>query len=350
MTPPDLPTGPTAGEDGPAADDRETAGAGALVARALAASPSPLAVARDDGTLVFVNPAMMRAAGFDPPAPPPASLGALAERFRAGGFDDPAATAAEVLRTGRAFERDVTDFRTGRTLALCLWPITHGSTVSGVAFTARDVTRRHEAERLRGALVSLVSHELRTPLTSIGGFAELLADDDELPAEAREFLAIIRDETQRLARMVTAFFDGVRTEASGAAAACEPVSLGELAREAAGHFARRAAERGVSLTLREGPRTPPVAASRRAIACVVASLLDEALERAEAGAAVTVSTWLEASTVSLCVESRPAHGTPDERPPGGHEPLREAVGQHGGRLVRESEAGAERVRLTFPRL
>ena len=47
-----------------------------------------------------------------------------------------------------------------------------------------------------------MSHELRTPLTSINGFAELLIKDDELPEQAKEFVTIIANESQRLSRMI----------------------------------------------------------------------------------------------------------------------------------------------------
>jgi len=360
MTRPPLPPDYAPGHSAPVG---ETSGAHALVTLALAESPEPCAVASADGSLVFVNTAMLRAAGCDPAGPRPADLCALAETFRGGGFDDPAAAVGEVLRTGRAFERDVADFKSGGVLALRISPVTGAGTrddcgadgavpaVLGIALTARDVTRRHDAERLRAALVSLVSHELRTPLTSIGGFAELLAEDDELPAEAREFLAIIREETRRLARMVSAFFAGVQSEGDGAAA-CEPVSFGEVSREAVSHFGRAAAERGVVLTLRDSPRLPPVAAGRRLVASVVGSMLDETIRRADPGATVVVSSSLEAATVSLAVESRPApgHSAALGGPRECDTTLREAVEQQGGRLVRESTDGAELVRLTFPRL
>lgn len=46
--------------------------------------------------------------------------------------------------------------------------------------------------------LSSMSHELRTPLTSIIGFTELMLDDDEIKGEAREYLNIIAEETERL--------------------------------------------------------------------------------------------------------------------------------------------------------
>lgn len=44
-----------------------------------------------------------------------------------------------------------------------------------------------------------VGHELRTPITVIGGYLETLGDD---PAERREAMAVIRDELERMSRLV----------------------------------------------------------------------------------------------------------------------------------------------------
>ncbi|MFN2500307.1 MAG: histidine kinase dimerization/phospho-acceptor domain-containing protein, partial [Pyrinomonadaceae bacterium] len=66
-----------------------------------------------------------------------------------------------------------------------------------LAITARDVTRMKEFDKLKSDMISLMSHELRTPITSINGFAELLALDDKIPEESREFVTIISNESQR---------------------------------------------------------------------------------------------------------------------------------------------------------
>lgn len=47
--------------------------------------------------------------------------------------------------------------------------------VSGAQAIARDITARHEVERIKDEFVSLVSHELRTPLTSLRGSLGLLS-------------------------------------------------------------------------------------------------------------------------------------------------------------------------------
>jgi signal transduction histidine kinase len=63
-------------------------------------------------------------------------------------------------------------------------------------------------DALKDAFLSQVSHELRTPMTSIRSFAEILADMPDVTTEtAKRFLGIIREESQRLTRLLDEILD-----------------------------------------------------------------------------------------------------------------------------------------------
>ncbi|NCD06301.1 MAG: HAMP domain-containing sensor histidine kinase [Spirochaetia bacterium] len=57
----------------------------------------------------------------------------------------------------------------------------------GILLTINDTTEVHRLENIRKDFVSNVSHELKTPLTSIGGFTELLLNNDLDKEKAIEF-------------------------------------------------------------------------------------------------------------------------------------------------------------------
>jgi two-component system phosphate regulon sensor histidine kinase PhoR len=78
--------------------------------------------------------------------------------------------------------------------------------------------------------VSTVSHEFRTPLTSIKGFADtLLSYSAQLPEEEkRRFITIIKDQADRLIRLVENLLTASRLGASRVEMAYRPVPLTRL--------------------------------------------------------------------------------------------------------------------------
>ena len=85
------------------------------------------------------------------------------------------------------------------------------------------------AERMRTDFVANASHELRTPLSTIGGYAETLAEEDDLPAEMRSrFGKTIRDEAQRMLRIIEDLMSLSRIQADRFVAPAEGVLIGDV--------------------------------------------------------------------------------------------------------------------------
>jgi two-component system phosphate regulon sensor histidine kinase PhoR len=66
----------------------------------------------------------------------------------------------------------------------------------------RDITAAVRMERTRRDFVANASHELRTPLTVIGGYLEMLGDDDRAPPEWRGPVADMRTQAQRMGHLL----------------------------------------------------------------------------------------------------------------------------------------------------
>jgi len=64
--------------------------------------------------------------------------------------------------------------------------------------------RSHELS-LVGQIAAGMAHEVKNPLASIKGAADILTDDDTLPAEREEFKAILRNEIKRIDTTITEF-------------------------------------------------------------------------------------------------------------------------------------------------
>jgi signal transduction histidine kinase len=348
----------------------------------LAESSDAHAVAYLDGTLAFVNPAMLAAARLDTAGWRDLDLFGLLERFRAGVFDEPQIAVRRVLQTGQPYERELTFLERGQTLELRLGLVTSGGDGDAdpgarvplcLAFTARDVTRMKEYDKLKSDMLSLMSHELRTPVTSINGFAELLMADEKIPEDAREFLAIIHAESQRVARMLSTFLSMAKLEQKDRQEVMmSPLTLDDVVRETITSYQPVAKRKRIRLVERDGQRLPPVAADRGLITQAVANLVDNAIKYSPERTSVTLSTVLEADAVRLTVEDR-GYGIPpedldrvwekfyrvardgrvkEEESTGlGLSFVRQVVEQHGGQVFLESEPGSgSKVGFTLPRL
>lgn len=68
------------------------------------------------------------------------------------------------------------------------------------------VDRQVQSERMKIDLVTNVSHDLKTPLTSIISYIDLLSTENLSP-EARDYVTIIENKSQRLKLMVADLFD-----------------------------------------------------------------------------------------------------------------------------------------------
>ena len=87
-----------------------------------------------------------------------------------------------------------------------------------------------QLDTARREFVANASHELRTPLFSLSGFLELLADEDlDEPTRVR-FLATMREQVDRLAKLATDLLDLSRMDAGSLHVEREEIDLGEACR------------------------------------------------------------------------------------------------------------------------
>ena len=91
-------------------------------------------------------------------------------------------------------------------------------------------------DRARKQFIASASHELRTPIFSLGGFLELLADEDLDEETRRQFLDQLRGQVERMRKLATELLDLSRLEAGALELRPEPTDVGQLAREVAGEF------------------------------------------------------------------------------------------------------------------
>jgi signal transduction histidine kinase len=106
-------------------------------------------------------------------------------------------------------------------------------------------------DRARAEFIANASHELRTPLFSLGGFLELLSDEELDDETHAEFLATMREQVERLARLAGDLLDLSRLDAGALRVEREPIELADVARDLAEEFQAlaRTGERSLELEL-----------------------------------------------------------------------------------------------------
>jgi signal transduction histidine kinase len=153
----------------------------------------------------------------------------------------------------------------------------------------RRLARLDEA---RKEFIANASHELRTPIFSLGGFVELL-QDEEIDEETRaEFLATMREQVDRLQTLTTELLDLSRLDAGSLELELEPVPLRTLAGQVAEEFAAAAARQGAQIEVSGNGSYPEVEAQcdPQRVAQILRVLLDNSLTHAGEGAEIEVAT------------------------------------------------------------
>ena len=96
-----------------------------------------------------------------------------------------------------------------------------------------DKSAAAAAERMRVDFVANASHELRTPLTAIVGYAETLAEDDDLDRDNRvNFGRTISSEARRMLRIIEDLMSLSRIEADRFVAPTASVAIDDIVRSA----------------------------------------------------------------------------------------------------------------------
>ena len=101
--------------------------------------------------------------------------------------------------------------------------------------TVRDITRFRQANELKSTFISIISHELKTPVALIKGYVSTLRREDAQwdPEIVKDSLAVIEDESDRLAGLIENLLDASRLQAGGLALKQSDVLLPELAQRLA---------------------------------------------------------------------------------------------------------------------
>jgi two-component system, OmpR family, sensor kinase len=158
-----------------------------------------------------------------------------------------------------------------------------------------------QLESARKKFIATASHELRTPIFSLGGFVELLEDEDLDPDTRRRFLEQVRDQVERLRKLSVDLLDLSRLESGSLELRPEQVDLSELTRSVSGEFEPVLAQHDSRLEVRVPAGRIEATCDPVRVAQIVRILIDNALVHTPSGSRIVVTTRRSDGHVRLAV-------------------------------------------------
>jgi signal transduction histidine kinase len=178
----------------------------------------------------------------------------------------------------------------------------YGDELGSLAHALDDMqSQLAQLDSARKRFIATASHELRTPLFSLGGFLELIEDEDLDEETRRAFLRQVRQQTLRLQKLATDLLDLSRLEAGSLELRPEPTDVANLTRTVVAEFAPAIAAHDSSLELRLARSPIEADCDPERVAQVLRILLNNALTHTPAGTGLVVSAARQNGTLRLAV-------------------------------------------------
>src|SRR4051812_7881487 len=158
-----------------------------------------------------------------------------------------------------------------------------------------------QLDSARKRFIATASHELRTPIFSLGGFIELLQDEDLSEEEGEQFLTQMRHQVTRLQVLATELLDLSRLEAGSLELRPERTDVGVIAEAVTSEFLPALTRHGSHLELRLPREGVEAVCDPEQLALIRRYLINNPLTHTPDGTAVGVSAARANGTVQLAV-------------------------------------------------
>jgi signal transduction histidine kinase len=179
---------------------------------------------------------------------------------------------------------------------------------------AREAKMLRSVDRLKDEFIGNVSHELRRPLASIKGYtASLLMPESTLSTELRtEFLQVIDEEADNLARLIDNLLDLARLGSGSLRLIVEPIHLPTLSEHVVRRVRAQAQLPQHSYELDFPDPFPTVEADRERIMQVLLNVLENAAKYSPPSSPIVVKGLAAADAVTIGVHDQGPGLTADQ--------------------------------------
>jgi heavy metal sensor kinase len=151
------------------------------------------------------------------------------------------------------------------------------------------LTRLDAAFQEQRRFIADASHELRTPLAVLRGETEVALQQERRPAEYQESLALIKDEAERLSRIVENLFLLARQPVDAASMTREMVSLDQLVADCVRAASVLAIQKGLKLKLNGNLPAITLTGDDEMLKRMLLNLLDNAVKYTPQGGEINIA-------------------------------------------------------------
>lgn len=231
------------------------------------------------------------------------------EDAEAGGW--PLTAQATLYNEGDLQTKGGTKISVGITYAPIL--SAEGKMLSVVA-NMRDISKFREAEELKSTFISIISHELRTPVALIKGYVGTLRRDDAHwdPKIIDDSLAVIEDESDRLATLIDDLLDASRLQAGALVLNRNEAEIDQLTKCIVERFQTQTTQHTFEINF--PPDFPIIMADEERLTQVITNLISNAVKYSNKGGTVRIQGKALSDALILCVSDQGPGIAPEDMP------------------------------------
>lgn len=160
-----------------------------------------------------------------------------------------------------------------------------------------------KGERMKIDLITNVSHDLKTPLTSIISYVDLLARDESLSPEARDYVTILNQKTERLKNTIADLFELAKSTSGEVKVTLEPMDLKKLMEQTLEDMSDQIEEAGFKIRFQCEAQYTKFKGDVNRMYRVVQNILENALKYSLKGTRIFVTISNQNHKVCLTVQN-----------------------------------------------
>lgn len=167
----------------------------------------------------------------------------------------------------------------------------------------KSVDQQIKSERMKIELVTNVSHDLKTPLTSIISYVDLLQKEENLSAEARDYVNILSKKSDRLKNIVEDLFSLAKVTSGNIEVEPEELDMTRLVIQTLADMDDRIQDSGHIIKTSIISQPAPIFADGKRMYRVLQNIIDNALKYALLGTRIFIDLKIESMCAVLTVKN-----------------------------------------------